>query len=79
MEQMGHGRTADVIGRQFHYYDMAEDTIALMRHLEIDSAVVVGYSDGGIIGPSCSRACSASGLRSRISRASRCEASRYRP
>lgn len=50
MEQMGHGRTADVIDRQFHYHDMAEDTIALMRHLEIDSAVVVGYSDGGIVG-----------------------------
>ena len=50
MEQMGHGRTADVLSRGFHYHDMAEDTIALMRHLAIESAVVVGYSDGGIIG-----------------------------
>ena len=50
MEQMGHGRTADVIDRPFHFHDMAEDTVALMRELGIESAVVVGYSDGGIIG-----------------------------
>jgi pimeloyl-ACP methyl ester carboxylesterase len=49
-EQMGHGRTADHPDRGFHYHDMAEDTIELMRHLEIGQAVVVGYSDGGIIG-----------------------------
>ena len=50
MEQMGHGRTADVIDRPFHFHDMAEDTVELMRHLGIESAVIVGYSDGGIIG-----------------------------
>jgi len=50
MEQMGHGRTADVTDRPFHYHDMAEDTVELMRQLDIASAVVVGYSDGGIIG-----------------------------
>src|SRR6266567_5155646 len=50
MEQMGHGRTADLVDRPFHYHDMAEDTVALMRQLGIESAVVVGYSDGGIIG-----------------------------
>ena len=49
-EQMGHGRTADVAGRAFHYHDMAEDTRELLRLLEVESAVVVGYSDGGIIG-----------------------------
>jgi pimeloyl-ACP methyl ester carboxylesterase len=49
-EQMGHGRTADVMDRPFHYHDMAEDTVELMRQLEIESAAVVGYSDGGIIG-----------------------------
>lgn len=49
-EQMGHGRTADLVDRPFHYHDMAEDTVALMRHLGVESAVVVGYSDGGIIG-----------------------------
>jgi pimeloyl-ACP methyl ester carboxylesterase len=50
MEQMGHGRTADVVERPFHYHDMAEDTVELMRRLEIESAVIVGYSDGGIMG-----------------------------
>ena len=50
MEQMGHGRTADAMDRPFHYHDMAEDTVELMRQLEIESAVIVGYSDGGIIG-----------------------------
>jgi len=49
-EQMGHGRTADRMDRAFHYHDMAEDTVELMRQLEIESANVVGYSDGGIIG-----------------------------
>jgi pimeloyl-ACP methyl ester carboxylesterase len=49
-EQMGHGRTADVVDRAFHYHDMAEDTVALMRELRIESASIVGYSDGGIIG-----------------------------
>ena len=50
MEQMGHGRTADVTDRPFRCHDMAEDTVELMRQLEIESAVVVGFSDGGIIG-----------------------------
>ena len=50
MEQMGHGRTADLLDRSFHYHDMAEDTVELMGQLGIESAVVVGYSDGGIIG-----------------------------
>ena len=49
-EFMGHGRTADSMDRPFHYHDLAEDMIELLRQLEIDSAVVVGYSDGGIIG-----------------------------
>ena len=49
-EQMGHGRTADVVDRPFHYHDLAEDTVDLMRQLGIESASVLGYSDGGIIG-----------------------------
>jgi pimeloyl-ACP methyl ester carboxylesterase len=49
-EQMGHGRTGDAMDRSFHYHDMAEDTIELMRQLGIESAAIVGYSDGGIIG-----------------------------
>jgi len=35
IEQMGHGRTADNVDRPFHYNDMAEDTVELMRQLEI--------------------------------------------
>jgi pimeloyl-ACP methyl ester carboxylesterase len=50
IEQMGHGRTGDSMDRPFHYHDMAEDTVELMRQLGIESAVVVGFSDGGIIG-----------------------------
>ncbi len=50
MEQMGHGRTADLVDRPFHYHAMAEDTVELMRQLGIESAAIVGYSDGGIIG-----------------------------
>jgi pimeloyl-ACP methyl ester carboxylesterase len=49
-EQMGHGRTGDLVDRPFHYHAMAEDTVELMRRLEIESALVLGYSDGGIIG-----------------------------
>jgi pimeloyl-ACP methyl ester carboxylesterase len=49
MEQMGHGRTADFTNRPFHYHDMAEVTIEMTRLLGIESAAVVGYSDGGII------------------------------
>jgi pimeloyl-ACP methyl ester carboxylesterase len=44
------GVPADLVDRPFHYHDMAEDTVALMGQLGIESAVVVGYSDGGIIG-----------------------------
>ena len=46
VEQQGHGRTADV-DRPLTYEQMADDTAALVRHLEIDNADVVGYSMGG--------------------------------
>ena len=49
-EQMGQGRTADLVDRPFHYHGMAEDTVELMRQLGIESASVIGYSDGGIVG-----------------------------
>jgi pimeloyl-ACP methyl ester carboxylesterase len=49
-EQMGHGRTADIPERDFHYHDMAEDTVELMNHLGIADAFIVGWSDGGILG-----------------------------
>jgi pimeloyl-ACP methyl ester carboxylesterase len=46
VEQQGHGRTADV-DRPLTYEQMADDTAALARHLNIDNADVVGYSMGG--------------------------------
>ena len=49
-EQMGHGRTADATDRAFHYHDMAEDTVELLRQLKIESASVIGLSDGGMVG-----------------------------
>jgi pimeloyl-ACP methyl ester carboxylesterase len=48
MEQQGHGRTAD-IDRPLSYEQMAEDTVALLRHLNIDNADFFGYSMGGDI------------------------------
>ncbi len=46
IEQQGHGRTADA-ERPLAYEQMADDTAALMRHLEIERADVLGYSMGG--------------------------------
>jgi pimeloyl-ACP methyl ester carboxylesterase len=45
-EQQGHGRTADA-DRPLTYEGMADDTAALMRHLQIEDADIVGYSMGG--------------------------------
>jgi pimeloyl-ACP methyl ester carboxylesterase len=47
-EMQGHGRTADV-DRPITYEQMADDTAALVRNLEIESADFVGYSMGGAI------------------------------
>jgi pimeloyl-ACP methyl ester carboxylesterase len=45
-ELHGHGRTADV-DRPITYPQMGDDVAALIRHLGIESADVVGYSLGG--------------------------------
>jgi pimeloyl-ACP methyl ester carboxylesterase len=47
IEQVGHGHTPDVVGRNFTYEDMTEDTAALMGQLGIANADVIGWSDGG--------------------------------
>jgi pimeloyl-ACP methyl ester carboxylesterase len=44
-EMQGHGRTADA-DRPITYEGMADDSAGLLRHLEIESAFVVGYSMG---------------------------------
>jgi pimeloyl-ACP methyl ester carboxylesterase len=46
IEQQGHGRTAD-IDRPLRYAQMVEDTAAVLRHLKVENADVVGYSMGG--------------------------------
>jgi pimeloyl-ACP methyl ester carboxylesterase len=48
-ERAGHGRTPDRPG-PFHYEDGVADTLAVMDAVGIDSAHVVGFSDGAIIG-----------------------------
>lgn len=48
VEFQGHGRTAD-LDRPLTYEQLVEDTVALMRHLGIEQADVVGYSLGGIV------------------------------
>jgi pimeloyl-ACP methyl ester carboxylesterase len=45
-ERRGHGRTPDVDG-SITYKAMADDTIGFMGALGIESAHLVGYSDGG--------------------------------
>src|SRR5687768_7979745 len=44
-EAQGHGRTADA-DRPITYEQMADDTAALIRHLELETPDVVGYSMG---------------------------------
>jgi pimeloyl-ACP methyl ester carboxylesterase len=47
VEQMGHGHTPDVSGREMSYEGMSEDTAALLRQLGIQDADLIGWSDGG--------------------------------
>lgn len=48
-DSRGQGRTTDA-DVPISYHLMAEDTLRLIDYLEIDSAYIVGWSDGGIIG-----------------------------
>lgn len=50
VEQMGHGRTADLPGRPFSYRQMADDTARLLRQLRWPAADVIGHSDGANVG-----------------------------
>jgi len=49
VEQMGHGHTADVAGRELSYDGMTEDTAAFLTQQGIHNADLVGFSDGGQI------------------------------
>jgi pimeloyl-ACP methyl ester carboxylesterase len=48
-EQQGCGRTADIAERPFSFEQSADDTIALLEHLHIDRADLLGFSNGGTI------------------------------
>ena len=48
VEQQGHGHTAD-IDRPFSIRQWAQDTMALLRYLEIEQADFFGYSSGGAV------------------------------
>jgi pimeloyl-ACP methyl ester carboxylesterase len=49
-EQIGHGHTPDDPRRPLDYHAMAEDTVELLRQLQVDSAFFLGWSDGGDVG-----------------------------
>jgi pimeloyl-ACP methyl ester carboxylesterase len=48
VEQQGHGHTAD-IDRPLSFEQMADDTAALLKQLEIEKTDVFGYSTGGSV------------------------------
>src|SRR5438876_2436528 len=48
-EQQGYGHTADVAGRPFSFEQSADDTAALLAHLKVDRADLLGFSNGGTI------------------------------
>jgi pimeloyl-ACP methyl ester carboxylesterase len=50
VEFQGHGHTADIIDRPLDYEQLADDVAAVMEHLAITQADVVGYSMGGTTG-----------------------------
>lgn len=52
IEMQGHGRTADT-GRDFTYDNLADDVAALLDHLKVPSADVIGYSLGGGVALNC--------------------------
>ena len=52
VEMQGHGRTAD-IKREFSPENLADDVAALLDHLKIPSANLIGYSLGGGVAMEC--------------------------
>ena len=48
-DRRGHGRTADT-DADFHYEDMADETVAVLETVVGGPAHLVGWSDGGIVG-----------------------------
>jgi pimeloyl-ACP methyl ester carboxylesterase len=52
VEMQGHGRTAD-IPRDITYENLADDVAALLEHLKIPQADLIGYSMGGAVAMQC--------------------------
>lgn len=52
VEMQGHGRTADS-KRDFSYENLADDVAALLEHLKIPRADLMGYSMGGGVALQC--------------------------
>jgi pimeloyl-ACP methyl ester carboxylesterase len=52
VEMQGHGRTAD-IPRDITYENLADDVAALLDHLKIQRADLIGYSLGGAVAMQC--------------------------
>lgn len=52
-DERGHGRTATETLPPFSYYDSANDLAALLSFLEIDSAILVGVSQGAFLSMRC--------------------------
>lgn len=48
-EQQGYGHTADIADRPFSFEQSADDTAALLAHLRIPAADLLGFSNGGTI------------------------------
>jgi pimeloyl-ACP methyl ester carboxylesterase len=48
-EQQGYGHTADIADRPFSFEQSADDTAALLAHLKIERADLLGFSNGGTI------------------------------
>jgi pimeloyl-ACP methyl ester carboxylesterase len=52
VEMQGHGRTAD-INRDLSFENLSDDVVALLDHLKIPSADVIGFSMGGGVAMEC--------------------------
>lgn len=52
-DERGHGKTATDTLPSFSYYDSANDLSALLSFLEIESAILVGVSQGSFLGMRC--------------------------
>lgn len=52
-DERGHGKTAGKTLQPFTYYDSADDLAALLSFLGINSAILVGVSQGAFLGMRC--------------------------